>query len=803
MTTTPPEEELRSALASILLKDGNDDEGVIDGIDGDIVSYLAGMLHESGLDDVEESMGPFLEGYGCDDDLIKTCSDAVMQCAEDAGNENGNQSHTTVINGSSNYAQAADGAVKLKQGIVSMSSGLTDHSEAEMDANRYMWGQDNKIAAMTNQARDAHDSTVSSKDKRKARKELEASRKEYEVRMAMLEAEEEGGAGKASVSNMVIPDYRSGRNERDIHVRNVSLSLDNGTLLLDDGELKFSHRRRYGLVGKNGVGKTTLLKAIAAFEVEQMPRHHRILHVRQEIRAAGGDISVLKAVMDADVERNALMEEEKTLLQRLEGGEAASGDVASVKAKLDKLKAQSKDNANDGGDTSFDADLKRLDEVYERLQILGSDSAESRASTILSGLQFTPSMQSGPTSALSGGWRMRVALAAALFIEPDLLMLDEPTNHLDLEAVLWLESYLQSYRHTIIVVSHDRSFLNEVCTDTIEFAKRKLTYYKGDYDTYVKTSDEMVKNSMRVYQAYQDKRAHMMEFINKFRASAARAKLVQSRVKMVEKMDLEAPVPVSVEAMWRFSIPNPAPLGRPIISIDDVWFDYAAVDEASGAKKTKEEWILQQVNFGVDLDSRIGILGPNGAGKSTLLNLIMDKLVPNRGSISRNGNLRIGHFTQHSADKFDLQLSAVENMLNLFEGTDALVMRSFLGKFQIQGTDATKPMMMLSGGQKSRVAFSSLAYQKPHVIIMDEPTNHLDMESIDALVEAVKDFRGGLIVVSHDQHFITNTCGELWVVGEGSVVRYRGDFNAYKKETLERTAKRVADSVKSLSSINN
>lgn len=398
---------------------------------------------------------------------------------------------------------------------------------------------------------------------------------------------------------------------------------------------------------------------------------------------------------------------------------------------------------------------------------------------------------------------MRVALAAALFIEPDLLMLDEPTNHLDLEAVLWLESYLQSYRHTLIVVSHDRSFLNEVCTDTIEFAKRKLTYYKGDYDTYVKTSDEMVKNSMRVYQAYQDKRAHMMEFINKFRASAARAKLVQSRVKMVEKMDLEAPVPVSVEAMWRFSIPNPAPLGRPIISIDDVWFDYAAVDEASGAKKPKEEWILQQVNFGVDLDSRIGILGPNGAGKSTLLNLIMDRLAPNRGSISRNGNLRIGHFTQHSADKFDLQLSAVENMLNLFEGTDALVMRSFLGKFQIQGTDATKPMMMLSGGQKSRVAFSSLAYQKPHVIIMDEPTNHLDMESIDALVEAVKDFRGGLIVVSHDQHFITNTCGELWVVGEGSVVRYRGDFNAYKKETLERTAKRVADSVKSLSSINN
>ncbi|KAL7492186.1 hypothetical protein ACHAWT_001368 [Skeletonema menzelii] len=795
------EEQLKQTLSKILLQD--DGEGVVDGIDEDIIDYLSGMLHESGLEDIDDTIVPFLESYGCDEELVQDVCTAVSSCGDSQSTSN-NGGATILINGnnnaSNNEQSSGGGAIKLKQGMISMASTLTEQSDAELDSNRYLWGQDNKIMAMTNEQREAHDSTTSAKDKRKQRKELEAARREYEAKMAVLKAQEEGEAGKASVSHMVLPDYRSGRNEKDIHLRNISLSLDNGTPLLDNGELKLAYNRRYGLVGKNGVGKTTLLKAIAAFDIEGMPRHHRILHVRQELTPSGGEVSVLNAVLEADVERNTLMQEEKVLLKRLEaadggGGDgdsaaAASGSASAVKEKLEKLKSVASDE-------SFNADLKRLEEINNRLQILGSDSAESRASMILFGLQFTTAMIEGPTSALSGGWRMRVALAAALFIEPDLLMLDEPTNHLDLEAVLWLESYLRSYRHTVIVVSHDRSFLNEVCTDTIEFKDRKLNYYKGDYDTYVRTSEENVKNAMRVYQAYKDKREHMMEFITKFRASANRAKLVQSRIKAVEKMDLEAPDEPVVEQLWRFSIPNPGPLGRPIIAIDDVWFDYG------GTQKPKEEWILQKVNFGIDLESRFGILGPNGAGKSTLLNLIMNRLTPNKGQISRNGNLRIGHFTQHSADKFDLQLSAVENMLNIFEKADDQGMRSWLGKFQIQGTDALKPMMMLSGGQKSRVAFSSLAYQSPHVIVMDEPTNHLDMESIDALVEAVQDFNGGLVVVSHDEHFITSTCKELWVVGNGVVTKCRGDFTEYKEETLKRTEKRIAESVKSLSAINN
>lgn len=410
---TPDENSIREALASVLLSD-NGEDGKVEGIDGDIVSYLAGMLHESGLKDVEESIGPFLEGYGCPDDLVQQAFSAVTSCAHTQTSDNATITKSGLMESNSGEA------VKLNK-IVSMQSTLSQQTSEEIDQNRYLWGQDNKVAAMTNAQREAHESTVSAKDKRKARKELEAARREYEAKMALLAAEEEGDAGKASVSHMVLPDYRSGRNERDIHVRNVSLSLDNGTALLDDGELKLAHRRRYGLVGKNGVGKTTLLKAIAAFEVEGMPRHHRILHVRQEIRAAGGDISVLQAVMEADVERNTLLEEEKELVAKLEGGGGASEcnnlSGTDVKAKLEKFKSNGKN-----GDDAFNADLKRLDEIYERLQILGSESAESRASTILSGLQFTPSMQSGPTSALSGGWRMRVALAAALFIEPGKMM---------------------------------------------------------------------------------------------------------------------------------------------------------------------------------------------------------------------------------------------------------------------------------------------------------------------------------------------------------------------------------------------
>jgi ATP-binding cassette, subfamily F, member 3 len=332
---------------------------------------------------------------------------------------------------------------------------------------------------------------------------------------------------------------------------------------------------------------------------------------------------------------------------------------------------------------------------------------------------------------------------------------------------------------------------------------------------------------MRLYHAYQEKREHMMDFITKFRANAKRSTMVQSRIKAVEKMDAEAPAPVEVDPVWRFSIPNSEPLGPPIIAVNDVSFDYKPILE-DGTKKPDSDLLLRDVNFGVDLTSRIAILGANGqgtilvvqfsclrpietflsnfkrfhrTGKTTLLNLIMGRLKPLKGTVSIHGNLRIGHFTQHSSDNFDLSLSAVENLLNMFDNAEDQVMRSFLGKFQIQGNDALKPMMLLSGGQKSRVAFAALAYKKPHVLVIDEGSNHLSMEAVDALVEAVQDFKGGVLVVSHDQYFVSACCSELWVVHEGKATRFRGDFDEYKQHTAEVTQKRVDESVKRVSAI--
>eukprot|EP00927_Polykrikos_kofoidii_P028195 TRINITY_DN2464_c2_g1_i1.p1 TRINITY_DN2464_c2_g1~~TRINITY_DN2464_c2_g1_i1.p1 ORF type:complete len:1300 (-),score=300.87 TRINITY_DN2464_c2_g1_i1:94-3939(-) len=530
-----------------------------------------------------------------------------------------------------------------------------------------------------------------------------------------------------------------GAAKTDIKLQNVDLRAIDGTELLLGTEFILNKGRRYGFVGRNGIGKSTLLREIAYYKLDKFPQNLKVLMVEQEI--VGNDKLPVEWVLNSDIERRTLLEEQSEL--------QAGGDL---------MKAE------------------RLKTITDRLAEIGANDAEARATRILKGLQFTDHLLNTPTSDLSGGWRMRVSLASALVNQPELLLLDEPTNHLDFPAVLWLEEYLLSFPNTVIVVSHDRSFLNTVCTDTVHLNSKKLHYYKGDYNSFTESVKQSRLAQQRSYDSQQAEIAHIMEFINKIDNRPKIVAQKMSKQKMIDKMvKIEDPAITFNDAgsvAIRFPDPGQLPKNE-LIRLDDVSFGYP--DRPA---------LFTGTTVNAEISSRIGILGANGAGKSTLLKVMQGKLIPQKGTVNTNKNMRLGVFAQHHVEALDMQATCVDCVQAKFPGLSDQDARGILGRFGISGDIALRRICTLSGGQKSRVALAIITKSEPHLLFLDEPTNHLDMETIDALIGAIQHYQGAVVMVSHDQYFLSQVAKEFWSVGNGKTRVFR-DISEAKAATYK------------------
>ncbi|CAM8970174.1 unnamed protein product [Rhodiola kirilowii] len=492
-----------------------------------------------------------------------------------------------------------------------------------------------------------------------------------------------------------------------------SLSVTfHGHDLIVDSELELNYGRRYGFLGLNGCGKSTLLTAIGLREIP-IPEHMDIYHLTKEIEAS--DLSALEAVICCDEERLKLEKEAEILGSQEDGGGEA------------------------------------LERVYERLDALDTATAEKRAAEILFGLGFDKMMQAKKTRDFSGGWRMRIALARALFMNPTILLLDEPTNHLDLEACVWLEEMLKKFERILVVISHSQDFLNGVCTNIIHMQNKKIKIYTGNYDQYVQTRSELEENQMKQYKWEQEQIANMKEYIARFGHGSAK--------------------------VLTFHFTDVGKLPPPVLQFVEVSFGY-----------TPEQLIYKNIEFGVDLDSRVALVGPNGAGKSTLLKLMTGDLRPTEGMVRRHNHLKIGQFHQHLTEKLDMELSALAFMIKEYPGNEEEKMRAAVGRFGLSGKAQVMPMKNLSDGQKARVIFAWLAFRQPQMLLLDEPTNHLDIETIDSLAEALNEWDGGLVLVSHDFRLINQVAHEIWVCENQAVTKWQGDIMDFKRHLKGRLA---------------
>ncbi|WP_375173017.1 ABC-F family ATP-binding cassette domain-containing protein [Pseudooceanicola sp.] len=512
-----------------------------------------------------------------------------------------------------------------------------------------------------------------------------------------------------------------------LRINDISYSIA-GRPLLEGASVTIPEGHKVGIVGRNGAGKTTLFRLIRG-ELTldggtiSLPERARIGGVAQEV--PGNEVSLLDTVLAADTERAELLAESETATE--------AGRIADIQTRLADIDAW---------------------------------SAEGRASSILRGLGFTDAEQRMPCSAFSGGWRMRVALAGVLFSRPDILLLDEPTNYLDLEGALWLESYLQRYPHTVIIISHDRGLLNRAVGSILHLEGKKLTLYTGGYDNFARQRAEQRALQAAAAKKQEARRAHLQSFVDRFKAKASKAKQAQSRVKMLEKMEkITAPEDA---ARTVFTFPSPEELSPPIIRIEN------------GATGYGERTVLGKLDLRIDQDDRIALLGRNGEGKSTLAKLLSDRLALQDGRMTRSSKLRIGFFAQHQVDELHLDETPIDHLRRERPDEAPAKLRARLAGFGLGADQAETEVGRLSGGQKARLTLLLATLDAPHLLILDEPTNHLDIESREALVEALTAYTGAVILVSHDMHLLSLVADRLWLVKDGRVTPYEEDLEAYR-----------------------
>ena len=516
-----------------------------------------------------------------------------------------------------------------------------------------------------------------------------------------------------------------------IDINDITVRLG-GKVLLEHASAHVSDGQKVGLVGANGCGKSTLFRVLKGeLETETgnvfFPGGYNVVFVEQEIRDMS--VPVLDFVLAAHRER-------AELLKRLEQAEETE-----------------------------------LAEIHERLNLLGAAAAPAEAASILTGLGFKDTDLERPLGEFSGGWQMRAALAAALFRPSDVLLLDEPTNHLDLEAGIWLENRLRQYRGTLLLISHDRNILNSLCDYILHFDHRKLISYSGNYDTFCRTRAMQQELLEKTAEKQERRRRHLQSFVDRFRYKASKARQAQSRLKMLEK--LETITLLEDDAVTRFDFPEPLELPPPLLTLE------------GGVAGYDGKAVLKRLNLQVVDNDRIALLGANGNGKSTLAKVLSGRLPLMEGKLTKSGKLKIGYFAQHQAEELPLELTPVEFMAPKLPDFREPQLRSYLARFGLTQEKALTRIEKLSGGEKARLLFAAMAYNAPEILILDEPTNHLDIDGREALIRALNEYKGSVILIAHDMHLVELVADTLWLVKDGTCKPYDGDLSEYRNLLLQ------------------